>query len=339
MKNIKSVFLTCGVRSGAALLTRMLSVSDEFKASSATVNFFRFFYKKYDPLQNKKNLSRAISDAHIRLKYRFDIDIDKSEIYSFFRKNSKTYKNLYKILCYQIFKSQNFKYIGDKEGNAWRHIPEYLKMFPSGKVIIITRDPRDIICSFKKTTIAKKNDYLISLFNFVDLVNYYFKLSKKLKKNIYLVRFSDLKQHPKNTIKKVCKFLKIKFENKMLDESNFKDIKGNKWDDSKTFSFKGKLKNKTLNRWKLLISDEDLYLCQSIAEKQMRNMKYKIFKKKISDDKKKSAIKKLRESKLLNSVYLNWIKTGEGSPKYPLDPTKPKNWDRKFVKVKNKFNI
>ena len=90
MKNIKSVFLTCGVRSGAALLTRMLSVSDEFKASSATVNFFRFFYKKYDPLQNKKNLSRAISDAHIRLKYRFDIDIDKSEIYSFFRKNSKT---------------------------------------------------------------------------------------------------------------------------------------------------------------------------------------------------------------------------------------------------------
>ena len=125
----------------------------------------------------------------------------------------------------------------------------------------------------------------------------------------------------------------------MLDESNFKDIKGNKWDDSKTFSFKGKLKNKTLNRWKLLISDEDLYLCQSIAEKQMRKMKYKISKKKISDDKVKSAIKKLRESKLLNSVYLHWIKTGEGSPKYPLDPTKPENWDRKFVKVKNKFNI
>ena len=63
------------------------------------------------------------------------------------------------------------------------------KMFPSGKVIIITRDPRDIICSFKKTTIAKKNDYLIALFNFVDLVNYYSRFNKKIKKNIFLKNF------------------------------------------------------------------------------------------------------------------------------------------------------
>ena len=53
MKNIKTVFLTCG-ESGAALLTRMLSVSNEFKASSAILNFFRFFYNKYNPLSKKK---------------------------------------------------------------------------------------------------------------------------------------------------------------------------------------------------------------------------------------------------------------------------------------------
>ena len=339
MKNIKTVFLTCGVRSGAALLTRMLSVSNEFKASSAILNFFRFFYNKYNPLSKKKNLTRAINDAYIRLKYRFDINIDKKEINQFFKKNSITYKNLYKIFCFQIFKYQKFKYVGDKEGNAWRNIPEYLKMFPSGKVIIITRDPRDIICSFKKTTIAKKNDYLIALFNFVDLVNYYSRFNKKIKKNIFLVKFSDIKEKPKITLKKICKFLNIKFNDKMINRKNFKDVKGIKWDDSKSFSFKGKLRNKTLNRWKLLISDEDLYLSQYIAKRQMIKMGYQISKKKIDENKKRIGMKKILTSKLLNQAYKDWIKTVEGSPNYPLDPTNPKNWDKKFIKKKSKFKL
>ena len=36
-----------------------------------------------------------------------------------------------------------------------RYIPSYLKMFPDGKVILISRDPRDIICSFKKNNYLK----------------------------------------------------------------------------------------------------------------------------------------------------------------------------------------
>ena len=74
-------------------------------------------------------------------------------------------------------------------------------MFPSGKVIIITRDPRDIICSFKKTTIAKKNDYLIALFNFVDLVNYYSRFNKKIKKYFFSKIFRH-KRKAKNYFKK-----------------------------------------------------------------------------------------------------------------------------------------
>ena len=248
MTKLKTIFLTCGVRSGALLLTRMLSVSDHFKASCATLNFFRFFYKKYDPLDNKKKLTKVINDAHYRLKLRFNISINKKEIINFFKKNKPNYKNLYKILCYQIFKNQKHNYIGDKEGNAWRHIPDYFKMFPNGKVILIVRDPRDIICSFKKYTIAKKNDYLISLFNFVDLANYYSNFPRKTKKNIYVVKFSDIKQKPELTIKKICIFLKINYKKEMLDEEYFMDVRGKKWNSNEAYTFKGSLKLKTLDR-------------------------------------------------------------------------------------------
>lgn len=339
MKNFKTLFLTCGVRSGAALLTRMLSVSNEFKASSATLNFFRFFYNKYNPLNNTKNLNKAINDAYKRLKYRFDININKKEINNFFKKNTKTYKNLYKIFCYQIFKSQKFKYLGDKEGNAWRYIPSYLKMFPDGKVILISRDPRDIICSFKKTTISKGNDYLISLFNYIDLVNYYYSFPKKIKQRIILVKFKDLKEKPKIVLKRICRFLDISFNTKMLNDRNFKDVKGQKWNSAKAYSFKGNLRNKTIDRWKLLISNEDLYLCQLLAKKQMTKMGYKLSKKKFTNKTKATALKKLHESNLLSKVYKNWLKSGEGSPSYPLDPTNPQNWDQKYIKAKNKFNL
>ena len=79
-------------------------------------------------------------------------------------------------------------------------------MFPDGKVILISRDPRDIICSFKKTTISKGNDYLISLFNYIDLVNYYYSFPKKIKQRIILVKFKDLKEKPKIVLKEFVDF-------------------------------------------------------------------------------------------------------------------------------------
>lgn len=131
-------------------------------------------------------------------------------------------------------------------GNGWRNIPNYLQMFPRGKVIIILRDPIDIICSFKKITIAKKKDYLISLFNFIDLINYSFLLKKNYPKNIQIIKFHESKKNSTFIMKKVCKFLEIKFNKKMINEKYFKDINGNKWNQTNHFSFTGKFKKKTL---------------------------------------------------------------------------------------------
>ena len=55
-----------------------------------------------------------------------------------------------------IFNKDQSLYLGDKEAIAWSKIPIFLNMFPEGKVIITLRDPRDIVSSFKKITIAPK---------------------------------------------------------------------------------------------------------------------------------------------------------------------------------------
>ena len=54
MKKINTVFITSSYRSGGALFTKMLNVNDSIKVSSGTINFFRYYFKKYTPIKKKK---------------------------------------------------------------------------------------------------------------------------------------------------------------------------------------------------------------------------------------------------------------------------------------------
>ncbi len=332
MKKINTVFITSSYRSGGALFTKMLNVNDSIRVSSGTINFFRYYFKKYTPIKKKKNYKRLINNFCIRSKYRFGINLNSTDLIAEFENNSLNYSNIYKLLCSKIFKNKKIGITGEHAGNEWRNIKNYFKIFPKGKVIILLRDPRDIICSFKKTTIAKKNDYLISIFNYVDLINHTFTLKKKYNKKIHIVKFNELKKNTSTVLSKVCRFLKIKYNSKMINEKNFKGIDGKKWDQSKAFSFAGNLKKQNIDRWKYIMSDEDLFLCELIAKKQMKMMGLKISGQKINEKIIKKSLKKITSSNLLLESFIKWISTKQGNNKFPLDPTNPKNYDMKEFK-------
>ena len=339
MKKIDTVFITSSYRSGGALLTKMLNVNNKIKVSSGTVNFFRYYFKKYDSIKKKSNYQSLINQFCIRLKYRFGINLDYNEIISQVNKNIFNYSDIYKLVCSKVFKNKKCSIIGEHAVNEWRNISKYLKIFPCGKVIILLRDPRDIICSFKRTTIAKKNDYLISIFNYVDLINYTYALKKKYKKKIYIVKFNELKKNSSITIKKVCKFLKIKYNHKMINEKYFKGIDDKKWDQSKIFSFSGKLKKQNVDRWKSIIAMEDLFLCEFIAKKQMKMMGLERSNKTLNKKVINKGFNKLTSSNLLAESFIKWISTQQGNDKFPLDPTNPKNYDIKDFKDSRIFKI
>ena len=242
-------------------------------------------------------------------------------------------------MCSKIFKNKKFTIVGEHAGNEWRNIPNYLKIFPKGKVIILLRDPRDIICSFKRITISKKNDYLISIFNYVDLINYTYSLKKNHNKNIHIVKFDELKKNPSSTIKKVCKFLKIKYSYRMINEKYYKGIDGKNWDQSKVFSFSGRLKKKNVGRWKSIIEMEDLFLCELIAKKQMNMMGLERSNKTFSKKTINKGFNKITSSNLLTESFIKWIISREGNNKYPLDPTNPKNYDVTDFKNSKIFKI
>ncbi len=337
MNKIENIFITSTYRSGASLFTKMLSVNKKIKISSSVVNFFRYYYKKNNNIKNEKNLNILLRQFCFRLKYRHGINLNFDQIKSELNKDNYNFSNLYTLFCSKVFSNNNFILTGEHAVNEWRNISKFLKLFPNGKAIIILRDPRDIVCSFKKTTIAKKSNYLISLFNFVDLVNYAFNLKKKYKSKIHIIKFHELKKNPNRILKKVCKFLKIKYEPKMSDEKKLKDLDGKKWDQSKIYSFSGKLKKKNINRWKSIIEIEDLYLSEYIAKKQMQMSGFKLSNTKFKKKTIEKSLKKIKSSKLLKNSFLNWIKHKKGNDNFPLDPLNSKNYDKKEFKNPGKY--
>ena len=125
----------------------------------------------------------------------------------------------------------------------------------------------------------------------------------------------------------------------MIDERYYKGLDGKKWDQSKVFSFSGKLKKQNIDRWRYIIEMEDLFLCEFLAKKQMKMMELEksniIFDKKIII----KGFNKITSSNLLKDSFINWILTKKGNSKFPLDPTNPKNYDMTEFKNPKIFKI
>lgn len=333
MKNGRMIFLTTPMRSGSSLLSRILSAHTKVAMSYDSVNFFRFCYHRYDPIHQPENARKLVEDMSFRLGNRFDIRLDVEACLAKLESATPSYGNLYWSILRTLFPDTNVSYLGDKESMAWTRIPAFLEMFPDGKAIVIVRDPRDVVNSFKHTTIAKGDDYLISLFDVVDAINHAVRLSLRSPDRVLMVKFEKLKLQPEAEVRRLCNFLEIDFDPVMLDEGAFTDHSGNIWDGKESLSFPTETdKLAPVGRWKKMIASDDLFLCEWIARSQIQAIDQALSGRSFTQDDFDSAIKKVTSSALLREAFKTWCETGEGTEKFPLDPTNPANWDPNWIK-------
>ncbi len=332
------IFLTTPMRSGSSLLSRVLSANTKVALSYDSVNFFRFCYQRYDPISQPENARKLVEDMSYRLENRFDIVLDVDSCLAKVDTVIPSYGNIYWSILKTLFPSEKICYLGDKEALAWTRIPAFLEMFPDGKAIIIVRDPRDVVNSFKRTTIAKGDDYLISLFDVVDAINHAERFSLRMPNRVLMVKFEMLKLQPEDEIRRICDFLEIEFEPLMLDEGSFTDHAGNIWDGTESLSFPMEEKFTPVGRWKEMLASDDLFLCEWIAKSQIQLIGQALSGRSFTQDDFDSAIRKVTSSDLLRTAFKFWCETGEGVERFPLDPTNSANWDLNWVKNPGAFN-
>ncbi len=332
----KSQTLITGVyRSGSEYITHLINSHPEISATMYQVNIMRFAFEKKKKIQSKKNYKKVLLDLNKRLKLRYKIKIDFKKICNYIetKKIKITYGKLYDIIMSHLYLNDSKNHWAEKNQLLWREIPDFIKIMPNGKAIIIVRDPRSILASFKKYTYAKKPLYLQAIFNCYDLFNFIVKNKKLIKdKKLLIVKFENVLLNPKSEINRVFKFLKLKKLKKVELNSKQLDAYGKKWKNNSSFDKNKSPKkfNKKLSiyRWKENLSDAEIMLTEIICSDFMKNFKYKFkfhkINKKIFNDSLKLFINNYEISNLVKVFLME----GKGIQKFPTDPLKQKNWSK-----------
>ena len=331
MKGDIQIFATGTMRGGGSLLQNMLSVHTDITMLAGFILFFRFYYQKYEPL-NEKSIEKMIGELSIRLKYRKGFEIDKDVIIDYIFSNELTYANCYRSIINELKSQTEKKYLGEYVTLGWRDIPVFLELFPKAKIIHMCRDPRAILSSFSRITNMPDNLYLNSIFNWIDSVNHIQKYKNSLPKNRYkVIKFEDIHNDPNKVSKELCQFLEIDFQEQMLEPEKWNDLFDKKFVDANISAYSKKkvfgFDVKRTEKWKESIDQEDLNIIEYLAIDQMNSMDYQPVLSSYDDRVLSNGLRKVREQKILNKNLKHFLESGEGTDLAPNDPTDPKNWD------------
>jgi len=344
MNNKQTHVLMSGwARSGANLTGSIINAHSNASFSVDVLKYMNFCFKRYPEIDDS-NIITMLNEMHLRLRARFSIDFNIDYCITSAHGNF-SHENMYKVLTSHIVDhDKNSPIIGESEVVAWGGISYFLDHIKNSKAIMILRDPRDVLVSFKKNTIATGNDYLISVFNSLSSMKSWLDYEKAYPERFHGVRFEDLKFNPESIAHGITNFLDIEFESSMLESQNWKKLRGGDWKEwenhnSSSFRDNDKLKVIPVGRWRSLIDPVDHFICEWIAgdamelfniEREFQNPSVEILK---------AAVERLMSSPLLREAFLNYIYSNEGSEKYPLDPTNPTNWDKRFIDNKGLLGL
>tara|TARA_B100001123_G_C14906427_1_gene865957 strand:+ start:189 stop:776 length:588 start_codon:yes stop_codon:yes gene_type:complete len=109
----------------------------------------------------------------------------------------------------------------------------------------------------------------------------YYKSLKIFKNRLHVVVHEELVKNPKKVCKKLCNFLNVQFESKMLDTRNYIDYSTGKiWPGNSNFEKKAfGFSKKRISRWKKILSYSQIKAIEFIAFHELKLLNYKLYKK------------------------------------------------------------
>lgn len=320
------IFITGIYRSGTTLVSRILNNHSKLWVTYDSVHFMRFSYDRYNPISVYKNAEALVNEVYSRIKKRWDMsfDIDKT-LRNLSDSGELSYRKVYDAIMESLAAQYKGKVSGwgEKTNVCWGQIPNFLGMFPDGKVIHVLRDPRDVMCSYREMTYEPGYAYLDSAFASLHSFESAITFSRSLDRKSYcFIRYEDLVNEPEKMARDVCNFLGIRFEKNMLNAMSFTSRQGKRWTGESSFN-RGfnKISREPMERWKKNASAVEIFLVEMINRPVMRDFGYALSGISLG---RKEWIKlyDILSDPVLDARYKNWLKNGEGVEAYPSDPRK-----------------
>ena len=113
---------------------------------------------------------------------------------------------------------------GDKTPLNIYDLPVIIKVFPKAQFIHVVRDGCDVVESYLRSGIYK--DVGSAAERWSSSVKAFVDFSRKYPASCFVVRYEDLVLSPRDTIQGLCDFLKVEFEDQMMDSEDLSSVMG-----------------------------------------------------------------------------------------------------------------
>lgn len=284
-------------RSGTTLLTMILNEHREI-ISTPENNFLLYFFNNFRHKIFIKEEEKKSFVTYFSKRFNEVISIWKPDR-NFFE---KVFENnpggiSYRDLCKLIYLSnkshsdrKEVRMIVDKNPVYSLHLNKISEFLPDSKFIVLVRDYRDNALSQRKNFTGFLD--LVSIYSTVWKIYYQFILRfyKENPQKLLFVKYEDLVHSPMETLQKICAFLGIDFNEKMLEfYKNISNAEQQASDSLSPEEFKiiSKMhKNLALpinashiNKWKQEFSLREIRTIENIAGKTGDNFGYSVSQK------------------------------------------------------------
>lgn len=324
------VFITGAFRSGTTLITQILNNHPRLNLTFDTVNFMRFCFSKYNPINDIENVKKLISDLNNRISGRWNMQFNTDNVMSDISSTDISYRNIYNTVMNSLLLTNTDATIwGEKTTLVWTKIPDFFQMFPHGRVIHIYRDPRAVLASWKNMTHAPGLDYFDAVYNCIGSMQKAELYQKQFSgKRYQLLRFEDLVNESVKTVKEICNKFEIDYSPDLIDTSKFTARTGGSWKNNSMLdkNMSG-ISNSSIDLWKNKLEEWEIAFVQTLMPELLKRYNYELLPvAKIDYDK---LITKIQSSNLLTNSTLRFLLTSKGVERFPTDPLNSKNWDKK----------
>ncbi len=104
------------------------------------------------------------------------------------------------------------------DDNTWNTLfsSDIIDLIPSAKIISVIRDPRDVVSSLSRQSwMPMEKQKTAKIYN--DLINEWVKIRYNIKANSWIeIKLEDLVKNPNDELIKICDFVNLPFEKKLL---------------------------------------------------------------------------------------------------------------------------
>lgn len=168
---------------------------------------------------------------------------------------------------YELFSEKKREIWGNKTPQNSENAKLLFELFPDSSLIVVTRDVRDVVLSWKKKW--GKNPYLVAD-KWAKRMSHVYDLAQ-VDDRILLIKFEDLLSETESATKKICEFIGIEWDKKML---NYHKHTENVVDGK--INYGKPLKKENKQKWKKHASENFVSKIEEIAFEGMEKLSYDI---------------------------------------------------------------